>query len=82
MRNNINVSITVTPRLKKVLDAIVGRDSHISYGDFFRESARVNLRRNYPRYARSLGLKPEKVGRPTPSRDIDGAGREKKGGVN
>lgn len=75
-RGNVNVSITVTPKLKEVLDVIVGKDSHISYGDFFREAARDTIRRKYPRYARLLGLKPEEE-RPILSRGVDEASCEK-----
>lgn len=55
---NVNISIVVTPSLKKILDLIVNKDTHISYGDFFRDAARDKIRREYPKHAEKLGLTP------------------------
>lgn len=56
-KRNINISIVITPALKKVLDKITIKDTHISYGDFFRDAARDKIVREYPQFAKELGLK-------------------------
>lgn len=55
-KDNVNISVTVTRNLKKALDNLV-EDTHISYGDFFREAARQHLMREYPEYAESFNFR-------------------------
>lgn len=44
----MNINVKVTSQMRKMIDEIVGNDTHFTISEVIRDSVRVYIKRNYP----------------------------------